>query len=693
MVAMRTQFLAGMVFLCLASEASAVTYYVGKSGSNGNSCVTAQSSIAGNRKLSIAAGLACLNAGDKLIVGDGTYVERFLDQVPSGVSDAARTIVQAENNLQAIIRPGAGGSLWGINAARAFITIDGFDLDGTNCRLVANGGCGGFFTSGGALGTHHHISFKNGRIRNTGGDGISTSNTDNFEVLNTIFETVGSQFGGLAHGIYIGDPSGSTYSTRITISGNYFNSCGGYCIHVYNEPQHHREVIVTKNFMKDCGNLGAQSCTVNYADEAIYSYNVAKDGQDGNFLQRAGTNVIYYNNTAYSAPGGGIQIEGGSNITCRNNLLLNNGSGISGSCTVSSNNITSIAVNHIVDADADNFSLVSGSTAINAGMTSIGTVTFGGVTLNVTATGNPSSSPGVGAYEELGAVDCEVGLVAANILDCTVQNNLNPPVLPAASITGFTVRRALGNNVVTAASRQGTNGFRLTLTDNFTNGQACDFSYAQTGNFTDSALIGNGNVANQELFAITNRPCTNNVGAGGGAVVTQSHAAMFAWDGTESSGVQIGATNASNALRAMVFGKYLARFGLKTTVADTPATNYRLYYSKTGGGYAAVPSFTGTEDVGVCDAPALSNSNTTQRITSGGFVAGRVVEVGAGVPTITMTNGQSTELLYPICYGPNLIAGTDNIKFRVYRDDGTALQYDTNATLNVDVVSPGMSTL
>ena len=103
---------------------------------------------------------------------------------------------------------------------------------------------------------------------------------------------------------------------------------------------------------------------------------------------------------------------------------------------------------------------------------------------------------------------------------------------------------------------------------------------------------------------------------------------------------------------------------------------------------------TGSEDVSICDAPSVSNGNTSQRITSGSFTAGRVVEVGAGVPTITLLNGQSSELLYPICLGPSLVAGTDNVKLRIYKDTGAALDaYDTNATLNVDVVAPSYAGL
>jgi hypothetical protein len=300
------------------------------------------------------------------------------------------------------------------------------------------------------------------------------------------------------------------------------------------------------------------------------------------------------------------------------------------------------------------------------------------------------TAPAVGAHEELGAVNCTIATATPTVLNCTGQNNVFPPLLPAAGITGWTVTRAGSNDAVVSNTRVGTNTFDITVTSAFTAGQAATATYAQTGNMTDSAAI--GGTSYQELFA-GSATVVNNVSGAAGATITQSHGAMFAWDGTESSGVQIGSTNPTS-LRAMVHAKFLARFGLKATVADTPATNYALNYSKNGGAYAVVPTFTGTQDVGICDGPAVSASNTIQRLTSGSFTAGRVVEVGAGVPTITMTSGQSTELLYPICYGPGLVSGTDNLKFRIYKDTGAALDaYDTNATLNVDVVAPGLSGL
>jgi hypothetical protein len=338
------------------------------------------------------------------------------------------------------------------------------------------------------------------------------------------------------------------------------------------------------------------------------------------------------------------------------------------------------AASHVVAAGSDDFSLLSTSAAINQGVASIGTVTFGGVSVNVVAAGNPT--PDRGAHQKLGAVTCTVANATPTLMDCTVQNNVVPPILPASSITGWTVT----GKTISSVTRAGTNGFQVTVTVGFSAG-TCALSYAQTGNLTDSALI--GNTANQELFAGA-ASCTNNVSGGAGATLTQTHVGMFEWFGSESSGAQIGTTNQAT-LRAMVNSKFLARTGVKGTDADAPPTNFAYFYSQNAAAYAALPTQTGSLPIGICDAPSVSASNTIQRITSGSFTAGRVVEVGAGVPTITLLTGQSTEFLHPICFGPGAAQG-DNFKLRIYKDDGTALSgYD--ATLNIDVVAPGLSGL
>src|SRR5713101_8436952 len=82
--------------------AHGATYYVAKTGSDSNSCGSAQSQS--TPKLTINAGAGCLSAGDTLIVRSGVYAEVLDNSVPSG-SAGSPTIVRSEVNHGAIIRP------------------------------------------------------------------------------------------------------------------------------------------------------------------------------------------------------------------------------------------------------------------------------------------------------------------------------------------------------------------------------------------------------------------------------------------------------------------------------------------------------------------------------------------------------------------------------------------------------------
>ena len=79
-------------FILLATgTAHAAEYYVGKTGSDGNSC--AQTLNPSTPKLTIAAGMACLSSGDTLTVRAGTYVESELgNQMPNGTAGNYTTI-------------------------------------------------------------------------------------------------------------------------------------------------------------------------------------------------------------------------------------------------------------------------------------------------------------------------------------------------------------------------------------------------------------------------------------------------------------------------------------------------------------------------------------------------------------------------------------------------------------------------
>src|SRR5688572_11711050 len=95
------KWLLAALFL-VATPVRATTRYVTKSGNNGNTCADSQN--IGTAKLTVTAGLACMSAGDTLIIGDGVYGERIRNNVTSG-SAGAPTIIKALNANGAILRP------------------------------------------------------------------------------------------------------------------------------------------------------------------------------------------------------------------------------------------------------------------------------------------------------------------------------------------------------------------------------------------------------------------------------------------------------------------------------------------------------------------------------------------------------------------------------------------------------------
>src|SRR5262252_5990285 len=69
--------------LAFEGAAQGATYYTSRSGSDGNSCATAQSTS--SPKATVNGGISCLSAGDTLLVRGGTYDEQIAS-VPSGTS-------------------------------------------------------------------------------------------------------------------------------------------------------------------------------------------------------------------------------------------------------------------------------------------------------------------------------------------------------------------------------------------------------------------------------------------------------------------------------------------------------------------------------------------------------------------------------------------------------------------------------
>src|SRR5262245_17709911 len=122
------------LLVLIPANAQAATYYVAKTGDDNNSCATAGSQSSPRQPIN--RGLACLGAGDTLIVRPGTYEEVLPDVIPSGLSGAP-TVVRAEPRRGAVIMPSAaqqsqlyGGTGVIVVRGRSHIRFEGFVVDG-----------------------------------------------------------------------------------------------------------------------------------------------------------------------------------------------------------------------------------------------------------------------------------------------------------------------------------------------------------------------------------------------------------------------------------------------------------------------------------------------------------------------------------------------------------------------------------
>lgn len=374
---------AAVVLFILASLADpllAATYYVGKSGSDGNSCATAQSSTAGNRKLTINAGINCLSAGDRLVIGAGTYTEtntlyETTVSVPNG-SAGSPTIIEGEGyaiwcahteTCPVIIQRPSGPSA--NLESPVYITIRGLIIDDSTKAAAGSDNC---FRLGG---TGDHVVIEDVVFRYCSDNGIFETSTNSFLTMRRInAHHAGQNPSQPAHGGYLnGD---DTY-----VEDSIFHDNG----------------LVTQS-----NNIGVQyycssaSCT---ADRAISVRNryynndigVVFDGVDSKSINDQiydnggdGLNVAFeevvtgfkaYNDTIVNNGGHGVYngiFNQSNNAEFINNIVVGNGGspqlriGASSTGTTQTTNITTgVATDYVVSSS--NFHLKAGSAAINAG--------------------------------------------------------------------------------------------------------------------------------------------------------------------------------------------------------------------------------------------------------------------------------------------------------------------------------------
>jgi len=359
------------------------TYYVATNGSDSTTCTQAQNQSTPKRR--IAAGVACLTAGDTLYVRSGTYDEHLdsnVTVIPSGTSWSNPVTIAAYGNETVTIMPLSQGGVINIansplNPNLQYIIFRGLIFDGSNGDTAISVGSNGA----------NHIRFVNVEARNAGaattsrGTGVFVSHGGSFiEFINGSVHDNGKVPGGRPpdafYGFYVEGTDCLVEGTRI------FNN-GGYGIHNYSGygSQYASRNTYRYNYIHDNGAYFGQNSaglllttgTGNIAyGNVIYNnssyglqvgdatvYNNTVTGNT--YGVGIGNQLIFKNNIVYGNTSLQFYVTGGNSVTYGNNL-----------CSTSQFGCATVANPSFTDPTNSNYNLQPSSPAINAGTSSIG---------------------------------------------------------------------------------------------------------------------------------------------------------------------------------------------------------------------------------------------------------------------------------------------------------------------------------
>ena len=492
----------------------------------------------GNSYATVSAGVTATAAGDILYIRAGTYNASMPDTIVSGVSSASPTIISGYTNESVTLRPTSGQYVINI-AGNADIVIRKLILDagstiGHTIR-IANASA--------------RITIENNEILNSFSNGVIVG----FDSPDCIIRNNWVHDNGDAHqdhGLYI---SGD----RTIVEGNLIEANADRGMQLYPGPI---GAVVRRNIFKDnCRAINGTNVTFGSASSnTVFEQNVFWDTVPGRchtdtIIQ--GTGHKLYNNTAYSTSATasiGYSVLNATNVTLANNIALGMPTPISQSgstgTVLTTNRTTGTATDIWTSPSTGDFSLKSGSAAINAG-TNVALPFCG-------------SSPDQGVHETLVVTAASI---AGNTLDVTVCSAV-PPVQPLGTWTPACTGTGCGTPVSGSVSIVGGGVVRIPVSGitggNCAAGQT--WTISASGANTDSALIGNSQ--NQTLHTVTSFAVDSSACNGSGTSTLPGGAlAIYELDGNtnDSSGNANHAIGSANI--AYVTGKYGQ--GAQTTAA------------------------------------------------------------------------------------------------------------------------------
>jgi hypothetical protein len=367
-----------MGFVSSRGVADAATYYTSKSGSDSYSCAQAQSPS--SAKASVNGGIACLTAGDVLLVRTGAYYESVVSGVPSGTSWSNIVRIAAYPGETVSLVPGGGNYVLAFTANEQYIEFDGIDLDGSAVTYDT------FRIESWSGGAPHHIRLQNATLLGTlAGQGqvnsqpqvaIVIASQPNRQGGNQLINLKLRRSGAnndFGHELYIS-------SSDNLIQGSEFTDFPGAGIQVYNgygftaDRNVIRDNIVHAGINGGSGQRGWGIIVASGTGAQVYN-NVVYDipnsaGGSAGISVYSGASAQVYNNTVFGTAGQGIAIEAGaSSAVVRNNISFGNASdyGDRGQGTTADHNL--LSVNPMFASSSEgNFQLKNGSPAIDTGL-------------------------------------------------------------------------------------------------------------------------------------------------------------------------------------------------------------------------------------------------------------------------------------------------------------------------------------
>lgn len=635
-----------------AVPASAADVYVSNSGSDANSCATAESATAANAKKTISNALAnCITAGEALIIHGGTYtgaantIDTQTYTVPAGTSFANAVTVKAKSGETVILKPPYNTAAIRLNGSSyQYLIFQDFEVDASNS--TAGSDSVGIFAHDAS-----YIRYERLTVHHSWNFGFSISVTSHHnEILDNYIHTNGNPAGDSTngHGIYITGCDNTIRGNRIT--NNY-----GYGIHMYNNAGSHdcpSRNVVERNELSFNGIRGplvtAYGIVISWGADNVIRNNLIFRNNGGIQDYTESTSTLIYNNTVvFNGAFGGIVSQYYTvRASIRQNIAYGNGSPGDiydyGSSGTTANNVTTDP--GFTDSGNNDFTLTgSVATAIDIA------ACLSGVTVDYVGASRPAGSRcDAGAYEYGGAGVVPPRITTLTLSGGQVDQVFSQQVCGADGQTNYTFTVSAGSLPTGITLSSATPCATLSGTPSAAN------TFAFTILLTDADMATDTQAFSVTIIAAPTATCSG--GEGAWALITDTCVGASSSNGTAAATTAgVNTTGAAFGVCVIADDKSVAATPLTdsksntwTLVGSAVTSEFgriRIFYSRYGS-VGAAHTFT-ADPAGASAFPAIQCMSWAQSATSplGVVAPGGAATAALAVQAGSVTTSQTYQLI------------------------------------------------